>query len=302
MANDQKPLSGKRIGVFGKGGSGKSTITVLLSRVLSKHGYKVCVLDADSTNVGLSQVLGYDHPPAPLLEYFGGAVFSGGSVTCPVDDPLPLANADFEIENLPQGYYQEHEDGITMMTAGKIGSFGPGAGCDGPIAKIARDLRIHSQKEQPVLLIDFKAGFEDSARGAVTSLDWAFVVIDPTTAAIEMAVNMRDMIEQIKADVLPATSHLETDEMVFWANKFFIEASIQNVFYILNQIHDSKMEEFISEKLAGHQIQPLGVIYRDDSISNSWLKGIPIESIQATEVIEDVVSQLEKIDQEEVAA
>jgi hypothetical protein len=44
------------------------------------------------------------------------------------------------------------------------------------------------------------------------------------------------------------------------------------------------------------------VIYRDDSISNSWLKGIPIESIQATEVIEDVVSQLEKIDQEEVAA
>ena len=29
MLNDKKTLTGKRIGVFGKGGSGKSTLTVL---------------------------------------------------------------------------------------------------------------------------------------------------------------------------------------------------------------------------------------------------------------------------------
>ena len=299
MEND-KPLAGKRIGVVGKGGSGKSTLTALLSRALSKHGYKVCVLDADSTNLGLAGALGYDHSPTPLLDYFGGMVFSGGSVTCPVDDPIPLSNADLEIENLPQGYYQQNEAGITLLTAGKIGGFGPGAGCDGPIAKIARDLKIHSQNEPPILFIDFKAGFEDSARGAITNLDWVIVVIDPTTAAVEMAINMRDMVDQIKAGVLPATSHLQTDDQVYWANKFFTEASIQKAFFVLNQIQDPSMEEFLREKLSAHEIQPLGVIYRDESISNSWLKGTPLVSDQAADVIEEIISKLEKYEKESV--
>jgi CO dehydrogenase maturation factor len=302
MSHNQKTLAGKRIGIVGKGGSGKSTLTVLLSRVLSECGYKVCVLDADSTNVGLYQVLGFEQTPDPLLEYFGGMIFSGGLVTCPVDDPTPLAEADVQIEVLPAQFYKQNQEGITLLTAGKVGDQGPGAGCDGPIAKIARDLKILFKEEKPVTIVDFKAGFEDSARGAVTSLDWVIVVIDPTTAAIEMAFNMQDMVEQIKADVLPATSHLETDEMVFWANKYFTESTIQNVFFILNQIQSAEMEGYIRERLAEHDIQPLGVIYREDGISTSWLKGLPIEATQAVEEIKNVVAKLEQFEKEEVAA
>ena len=58
MAENDRTLAGKRIGVFGKGGAGKSTVTVLLARALRERGYAVCVLDADSTNIGLSQALG----------------------------------------------------------------------------------------------------------------------------------------------------------------------------------------------------------------------------------------------------
>ena len=94
MLNEEKSLSGKRIGLFGKGGSGKSTVTVLLAKALKKSGYDVCVLDADSTNIGLAQALGIEFPPAPLLDYFGGMVFSGGLVSCPVDDPTPLEGSD----------------------------------------------------------------------------------------------------------------------------------------------------------------------------------------------------------------
>jgi MinD-like ATPase involved in chromosome partitioning or flagellar assembly len=52
-ASRGRPLSGLRIGVFGKGGAGKSTVAVLLARALRARGYSVLVLDADSTNVGL---------------------------------------------------------------------------------------------------------------------------------------------------------------------------------------------------------------------------------------------------------
>jgi cellulose biosynthesis protein BcsQ len=49
------PLNGNRIGLFGKGGAGKSTVTVLLARALRKRDYSVCVLDADSTTSGCSR-------------------------------------------------------------------------------------------------------------------------------------------------------------------------------------------------------------------------------------------------------
>lgn len=298
--NNQKKLAGKRIGLFGKGGSGKSTVTVLLAKMLRKRGYDVCVLDADSTNVGLPQVMGYKQPPTPLLDYFGGMVFSGGLVTCPVDDPTPLDGAEIILEELPQQYYERNKEGITLMAAGKIGNQGPGAGCDGPIAKIARDFNIQGRKEQqPVTLIDFKAGFEDSARGAVTSLDWVIVVIDPTTAAVEMAINMRDMVDQIMADVLPATSHLETPDLVFWANKIFTEAAIQGVLFVLNRVPNREIEEYLRKKLVEAGIDPIAVIHEDHSISSSWLKGLPIEETPALEEVLDVIDGLEEMDSKE---
>jgi energy-coupling factor transporter ATP-binding protein EcfA2 len=60
MVPEDKPLTGQRIGLFGRGGSGKSTCTVLLAKALARAGYAVCVVDADSTNEGLPQALGAD--------------------------------------------------------------------------------------------------------------------------------------------------------------------------------------------------------------------------------------------------
>jgi len=298
VANGEKPLRGKRIGIFGKGGSGKSTITILLSKELSKRGYNVCILDADSTNVGLSQVLGYDLPPEPLIDYFGGMVFSGGLVTCPVDDPTPLADAAINFEELPHQYYQQDDEGITLLTAGKLTNLGPGAGCDGPIAKIARDLKINSKGNQPVLLIDFKAGFEDSARGAITSLDWVIVVVDPTIAAVDLAINMKKMVKDIQADVMPATEHLDTPELVFWANQVFIESTISGVVTVLNKIPTEEIEIFLREKLNQAGIDPIGVIHEDHKISSAWLQGLPIEETPAKEDIRTVVDKIEQMEKD----
>ena len=224
MANDQASLAGKRIGVVGKGGSGKSTLTVLLAIELRVRGYEVCILDADSTNIGLHQALGIPNPPSSLIDYFGGMVFSGGSVTCPVDDPTPLSGAEISLDQLPNEYVARNPEGIVLLSAGKIGDLGPGAGCDGPINKIARDLMIRTEGIPPVTLVDFKAGFEDAARGSITGLDWVLVVVDPTNAAIQMAIHMEAMVNKIKAGNLPATEHLEDPELVKLAQSIFRES------------------------------------------------------------------------------
>ncbi len=292
MRHGEKSLTGKRIGIFGKGGSGKSTVAVLLTRALRDQGYHVCLLDADSTNMGLAQALGFERPPEPLLEYFGGMVFSGGAVTCPVDDPTPLPGADISIDSLPSKYFVR-DDEITLLLAGKIGSQGPGAGCDGPVSKIARDLRVHFEESPVVTLVDFKAGFEDSARGAITSLDWAVVVVDPTLAAIEMASDMRDMVVRMKAKELPATMHLESPELVALANRIFIEAKIKGVLCVMNRVQNADMENYLRMELTQRSIHPIGVIHDDLSMSIAWLKGMPLDGKKAKQEASRIAKALE---------
>lgn len=286
---------GKRLGIFGKGGSGKSTLTVLMAHALRQQGETVCVLDADSTNVGLPEALGLERPPKTLLDYYGGMVFSGGAVTCPVDDPTPLPDAELSLDDLSVDYYSGDQNGLTLLTAGKIGDLGPGAGCDGPVTKIARDLILHAPRHDPVTLIDFKSGFEDSARGAVTGLDWALMVVDPTTASLEMAVNMRDMVRQIKQDTPPATAHLESPGMVALARKIFTEAKINELFFVLNRVPDDETEAFLRRKLGAEGIEPLGIIHQHPAIPPAWLQGEPIATGPALREADRILEKLKEI-------
>ncbi len=283
---------GKRIGILGKGGSGKSTVTVLLTRALRDSGYGVCILDADSTNIGLHQALGLKKFPASLVDYFGGTTFSGGSVTCPVDDPTRLPGAEIHLNELPGKYYAKSRDGIFFLTAGKIGDKGPGAGCDGPISKITRDIKISGNGDDPVTVIDLKAGLEDPARGVITSLDWVIVVVDANNASIQIALDIKNMVRRIRAGELPATRHLDNPELVKIANETFLNAKIRDVLVVLNKIKGKEIESYIKSKLTKNGIEPSGTVYDDASISLSWLKGEPIKHDRASINLERVIKRL----------
>jgi CO dehydrogenase nickel-insertion accessory protein CooC1 len=209
-----------------------------------------------------------------------------------VDDPTPLPGADIYLDRIPPQFFVQ-KDGITLLTAGKIGELGPGAGCDGPVAKIARDLQIHMEGKPVVTLVDFKAGFEDTARGAITSLDWAIVVVDPTLAAIEMASDMCDMVARLKAMELPATMHLENPELVALANRIFIEARINGVLSVLNKVQNIEIENYLRKELSARSIEPIGIIYEDPSMSITWLKGKPLSGREAKQEAQKIVKALE---------
>jgi CO dehydrogenase maturation factor len=286
-------LADKRIGIFGKGGSGKSTAVVLLARYLQHLGYRVCVLDADSTNTGISLALGIADAPASLIEHFGGMIFQGGRVTCPVDDPARLPDSEIHLDELSPKFYRQNQDGIILLVAGKIGDQGPGAGCDGPVSKIARDIRINNKTRSLVTLVDFKAGFEDTARGVITGIDWAIMIIDPTISSIEMAENMRDAVDQIKNGELPATQHLKSRKQVKTANDIYYQANIKGVLFVLNKIDDSTIERYLERKLNGKGIHLNGVIHRYPSIPISWLKGTKLDVPEAKDDLFKIVEELE---------
>ena len=294
MTEENKIFANKRIGILGKGGSGKSTITVLLAKALRNYGYQVCVLDADSTNVGIHQALGFKNPSVSLIDYFGGPIFSGGKVSCPVDDPTPLPGAVIHLTDVPKKYYCFDQEGLFLFQLGKIGDKGPGAGCDGPISKIARDLRVKGIGGQPVTLIDVKAGLEDFARGVITSMDWIIVVVDPTVASIQIAEDIKNLVSRIKAGELPATQHLENPELIEEAKRIYKDARIKDSFVLLNRIKDEKMEDYISKELKERGLRVIGVIHEDPSISLSWLEGKPLKGAKAEKDIMDAIKRLEQ--------
>ena len=292
MNTSTKPLSGSRVGIFGKGGSGKSTVTVLLARALRNRRYPVCVLDADSSNVGLHDAIGVERPPEPLVDYFGGMVFSGGAVTCPVDDPTSLTGAVVSIEELPGRYVGRTKEGIWLLATGKMGERGPGAGCDGPMAKIARDLRVQVKGEECLTLVDFKAGFEDSARGVVVGFDRAVAVVDPTSAAPQLAIHLISLVNRIKRGDRPATEHLEDPELVEAARRLFREARIQDVLVVLNRV-DAESARHLLGVLSRRGVHPVATIRMDPRVSISWLKGVRLEAREASEDVEELASALE---------
>lgn len=302
MTREQGVLTAKKIGLFGKGGAGKSTVTIMLAGVLEDLGYEVSILDADSTNVGLSQALGLKRSPRPLIDYFGGMVFRGGRVTCPVDDPTPLEDADISLDTLPAEYFGRTMEGIYLLMAGKMGEQGPGAGCDGPMSKIARDLTLHLSKQAPVMLIDFKAGFEDSARGVVTGLDWALVVVDPTCASVQIAVDLTRTVEELKAGAPPATKHLETPELVEIANRTYASARIKGVLAVLNKIGSDETEEILRRELARGGIEPIGRIHEDGSISHAWLRGIALRWADRWDEVRTIAKKLEAAERESITS
>lgn len=286
-------LVGKRIGIFGKGGAGKSTLTAMLAQALDKKGYKVCVIDGDSTNFGLSGALGMEAPRGSLLEFYGGTVFSGGQVTCPVDDPTPLLDAELHLRDLPADYLSKAESGMVLLNAGKMGRLGPGAGCDGPVAKISRDFNLVNDNGDFLTLLDYKAGFEDSARGGLTRLDYVVVVVDPTTASIEIAGDMLQMVSEIKAGGLPATEHLNDPQLVEVANTYYKEAAIKEIFFVLNKIGDQETRTLLRDKLHQKGIEPVAAIPANAAVRTAWLKGERIELGPAEEEVQNIIQALE---------
>ncbi|MFP4039493.1 MAG: P-loop NTPase [Desulfosudaceae bacterium] len=187
-----------KIALCGKGGSGKSSVTALIARSLSRRGLSVLVIDADESNTGLYRSLG---TPAPvnLLDHLGGkkAWKQKLNQTFPPPDEA-LFSERLTTGELPAECLSRH-NGISLLAVGKIHDAGEGCACSlGLLSKTV--LSRLDLADDEVVLIDTEAGLEHFGRGVDTDCDLILGIVDPAFESFTMAGRIEAMARSIGLD------------------------------------------------------------------------------------------------------
>jgi CO dehydrogenase maturation factor len=172
--------------VCGKGGCGKSTIVVLLSKEMAERKNKVLVIDSDESNTGLHLRLGMTKPE-DFMNYFGGKKI--------LFERTKEITGKWKLDDLPKEYLSE-KGNIQLLSMGKIYEFGEGCAC--PINVLSsRMLEILDVGEKEFLIVDTDAGIEHFGRGVEKGVDSLVVVIEPSKDSILLAQKISDLGKQL---------------------------------------------------------------------------------------------------------
>jgi CO dehydrogenase maturation factor len=159
-----------RLGVVGKGGVGKTTVSGLLARAYADRGRRVVAIDTDSNpNLGLS--LGLSLAETESVPVLPRRVVVGAGGTA--------AAADLVAE-----YGRETPAGPTLLSAIRVVEAGAGCTCSGHAT--VRSLLADALDEVDLALVDMEAGLEHLSRsgGTLAHADLLIVVCEPTRKSV----------------------------------------------------------------------------------------------------------------------
>ena len=155
----------------GKGGTGKSTVTVGLAVQLVKLNKRVLLVDGDSGMRGLDRVLGVENE----LVYDVSDAACGG---CDTEAAIYSAQSMYGLYLMPAPLSAEDEVSPSVM----------------------KDLIDSVKDNYDYVLIDSPAGTGSGFDAAAAAADMALIVVNPEPTSIRGAVNIRVKLGKLKKD------------------------------------------------------------------------------------------------------
>jgi len=160
-----------KIGVVGKGGVGKTTLSALMARSLADRGRRVLAVDTDSNpNLGLS--LGLDPVQTEALPTVPRSIIVG-------------ARGDLTVSELMADYAADTPSGVAVMSALRVTEAAAGCTCGGH-ATVRSLLGEALETETDDTIVDMEAGIEHLSRsgGTLAHADVLVLVMEPSLKAV----------------------------------------------------------------------------------------------------------------------
>jgi len=246
-----------KISVCGKGGSGKSTVVALLANEAIARGYRVLVVDSDESNSGLFRMLGFNHPPAPLMELVGGKK----SLKQNLDRPNLFTESEIATSHIPEQHILKR-NGLKLVTIGKIMQSLEGCAC--PMGVLSREfLKKLALAEDELAIVDMEAGVEHFGRGVETSIDHVLIVVEPPLESVNVAQKIHELASGI---------------------------GVKNVWTVMNKVPSDEISKKLETDLRKRNIPVVGCIHFDPEVYRLSIEGSVPTNGEATKDIKDILN------------
>ena len=230
-----------KIAISGKGGTGKTILASLLSRVFAEAGYSVLAIDADP-DANLAATLGFPQAERitpisemkSLIEERTGAR-PGGS----------FFKLNPKVDDLPEKYCLE-DKGIRLMVMGELKKGGSGCYCSENVLLQALVSHLLLERDE-VVILDMEAGIEHLGRATARAVDKLIIVVEPSRRSVETAYK----IDKLAQDI-----------------------SLSNIAVVGNKLRSQSEKEFLISSLPGFEF--LGFIPYDQALVDADLANLPL--------------------------
>lgn len=179
---------GKIILISGKGGTGKTTLTALLVKVMKeKRRGSILAIDADpNANLAEALGLGISETIADIVDKIKDS---------PNSVPKGMSKDDF-INYRIQTCVTEAE-GFDLLAMGRP----EGAGCYCYVNNVLKNVIVKLIKEYDYIIIDNAAGLEHLSRRLTDCADLFIIVTDPTVCGLRAASRIRQLRKELKIKI-----------------------------------------------------------------------------------------------------
>ena len=169
------------VAITGKGGVGKTIITTLIAKAISKYfKYKLLLIDADPTHPHLSKMVNLT--PEKSLEEIRADIIDK-TIRKKAQAQEIAENIDFEVYNA----VKESKD-FSLLSIGQP----EGPGCFCPTNALLRKVIESISNDFEVVLIDCEAGLEQINRMVIKSVDIILIVTDISIRSVETAKSIKE--------------------------------------------------------------------------------------------------------------
>lgn len=249
------------IAVSGKGGTGKTLVSSLIIKALTKTGKDILAIDADPDS-NLPEALGVQ-----VERTVGDIREELKKDTAARKIPAGMNKWDILDYRIMESILETPKFDILVMGRPE------GSGCYCAVNNMLRKIIENLSQNYDIIVIDTEAGLEHLSRRTTQNVDIMLLVTDKSKRGILTAQRIGELAEDL-------------------------DIKFKDIFLILNRVGPEN-KEIIKDKVRDTGIEIVGIIPEDEKIAEYDIEGKPLielpDDLEAVRIVENIVSRLLKL-------